>query len=338
VDYTTSGFATALDGTRLFWGVRGPVRPDPNAPVLLLSDGIGCDGFAWKYLQPRLAERHRVVHWHYRGHGRSGLPVDPARIDVPAHARDLVAILDHHRIERAVLVGHSMGTQVSLEAYRLAPERVSALVLVCGSYGRVTATFHGSDVLKLVLPGILEAVERNRGLARALWGRIPSGIAFKLARLSGEVDTSAIREEDFRWYMDHVSAMEPSLFLSMLKLAGEHSAEDILASVAVPTLVVAAERDTFTPPELAKHMAEAIPEAELLYLEGASHAAPIERESVICERLERFLAERVAAAEPVEAEPVEAEPVEAEPVEAEPVGTAQRVVAAAEPKAHSAEQ
>jgi pimeloyl-ACP methyl ester carboxylesterase len=303
VDYSTSGFASALDGTRLFWGLRGPGAggggagaggSGVGAPPVVLSDGIGCDGFAWKYLQPHLAERHRVLHWHYRGHGRSGLPEDPARIDIPAHARDLIALLDHHEIDRAVLVGHSMGTQVSLEAYRHAPARVAGLVLVCGSYGRVTATFHGSDVLKLVLPGIIEAVEKNRGLARALWGRIPSGLAFKLARLSGEVDVSSIREEDFRWYMDHVSAMEPSLFLSMLKLAGEHSAEDLLAAIETPTLVVAAERDTFTPPELAKHMAEAIPEAELLFLEGASHAAPIEREAVIAERIERFLADRVA--------------------------------------------
>ena len=42
------------------------------------------------------------------------------------HARDLIAMLDHHEIERAVLVGHSMGTQVSLEAYRLAPDNSGA--------------------------------------------------------------------------------------------------------------------------------------------------------------------------------------------------------------------
>ncbi len=294
MDYDQSGFASAHDGTRLFWGLRGPALSSGTKPIdVVLSDGIGCDGFAWKYLQPHLAERDRVLHWHYRGHGRSGLPSDPARIDITAHALDLIALLDHHGIERAVLVGHSMGTQVALEAYRLAPERVRGLVLVCGSYGRVTATFHGSDVLKQVLPGIIEAVEKHRGLARALWGRIPSGIAFRLARLSGEIDVSAIREEDFRWYVDHVSTLEPSLFLSMLKLAGEHSAEDLLASIEAPTLVIAAERDTFTPPELARHMAEAIPEAELLFLEGASHAAPIERQQVIGERIDRFLDERV---------------------------------------------
>lgn len=297
MQYDQSGFAPALDGTRLFWGLAGPHAKDADAsaPVMVLNDGIGCDGFAWKYLHPHLAERHRVLHWHYRGHGRSGLPNDPARIDVPAHARDLISLLDRHGIERAVLAGHSMGTQVALEAYRLAPERVDGLVLVCGSYGRVTATFHGSDMLKQVLPGIIELVEKNKGLARALWGRIPPKMAFQIAKLSGEVDVDALREEDFVWYVEHVSTMEPALFLSMLKLAGEHTAEDLLATIDVPTLVVAAEKDTFTPPELAKHMAEAIPDAELLFLEGASHAAPVERQDVIASRIDAFLASRVAS-------------------------------------------
>ena len=291
MDYARQGFATASDGTRLFWGVRG------EGAAVVLNDGIGCDGFAWKYLGPHLAKTHATVHWHYRAHGRSGLPADPGRIDVPAHARDLLSVLDAHDIERAVLVGHSMGTQVALEAYRLAPERVRALILVCGSYGKVTATFHGSDMLKQVLPGIIDAVERRRGLARALWGRIPAGLAFHIARLSKEVDSLSIREEDFRPYMEHVASMEPQLFLGMLRCAGEHTAEDILSRIDVPTLVVAAERDTFTPAILAEHMAEAIPGAELFMLKGASHAAPIEQPVAIQLRIDKFLRERLGEAE-----------------------------------------
>src|SRR5262249_32380182 len=102
-----------------------------------------------------------------------------------------------------------------------------------------------------VLPALLDAVERRRGLARALWGRIPPKVAFHIARLSKEVDGLAIREEDFRPYMEHVAAMEPSIFLAMLRHAGEHTAEDVLPRVDVPTLVIAAERDIFTPAALA---------------------------------------------------------------------------------------
>lgn len=298
MEYDRQGFATAGDGTRLFWGTRG------EGPPIVLNDGIGCDGFAWKYLLPHLAADHRVIHWHYRAHGRSGLPVDPGRIDLPAHARDLVSVLDALGVERAVLVGHSMGTQVALEALRLAPERVRALVLLCGSYGKVTATFHGSDMLKQVLPAILDAVERRKGLARALWGRIPPKLAFHIARLSKEVDALSIREEDFRPYMEHIALLDPSIFLGMLRFAGEHTAEDLLERVDVPTLVISAERDTFTPPVLAQHMAEAIPGAELFMLRGASHAAPIEQPVAIQLRIDKFLRERVEH-DASEAEPSE---------------------------------
>lgn len=271
MEYDEQGFVRAEDGTRLFYGVRG------RGPVLVLNDGIGCDGFAWRYLQPHFAEDHRVVHWHYRGHGRSGLPVDRTRIDLVALARDLKCVLDYLGVDEAVLMGHSMGTQVCLETYRLAPERVAGMVLICGSYGRVTHTFHGSDVLHQVLPGIIDYVQSHRGVARALWGRVPAGFAYRMARLSKEVDALAIREDDFRHYWEHVGLMDPDLFLSMLRLAGEHSAQDLLSSIRVPTLVIAAERDTFTPPELAKNMADSIPGGEHFLIRGGSHAAPVEQ-------------------------------------------------------------
>lgn len=296
MQYDETRFARGPDGTRLFYGLIGP--PEAAArPVMVLSDGIGCDGFAWKYLAPHLAKTHRVLHWHYRAHGRSGSPVDPARIDVQAHARDLIAVMDDAGVERAVHFGHSMGTQVALEGYRLARDRVAGLALLCGSYGRITTTFHGSDALAQVLPTIIELVEQNEGIVRALWGRIPAGIAFRIARLSGEVDSLAIREEDFRWYVEHVAAMDPKMFLAMLRLAGEHTAEDLLSTIAVPAIVISAERDTFTPAALARHMAEAIPGGELFELRGASHAAPVEQPVAIELRVDKFLDERVMPAE-----------------------------------------
>jgi pimeloyl-ACP methyl ester carboxylesterase len=295
VRYEREGFVPAGDGTRIFFEEIGPEEAEE---AILLCDGIGCDGFAWKYLAPHLGQRHRVVHWHYRGHGRSGLPKDPARIDVVAHARDLLAVMEQRGVKRGVLVGHSMGTQVALEGYRLAPELVSGLILCCGSYGRVTETFRGSDVLKQVLPTIVSVVEQNKGLVRALWGRVPTKLAFRLGLLSRDLDALAIREEDFVPYMEHLALLDPSLFLNMLREAGEHTAEDLLASVHAPTLVIAAENDTFTPPILAQHMAETIPEAELFELRGASHAAPIEQPVAIELRIDKFLREKVGFGAP----------------------------------------
>ena len=120
-----SGFAESADGTRIHWSATGA-----GAPVLVCCDGIGCDGFVWKYLVRDFSGRHRIVRWHYRGHGRSGNPSDPGRVGFDDLSADLEAVLRATRTEKAVLLGHSMGVQVVLEHHRRHPERVLALVPV----------------------------------------------------------------------------------------------------------------------------------------------------------------------------------------------------------------
>jgi pimeloyl-ACP methyl ester carboxylesterase len=291
MQYDRTGFAAASDGTRLFFGVRG------HGPALVLDDGIGCDGWAWEHVQPHFAATHTVIHWHYRGHGRSGAPRDRGRIAITDLADDLVAVLDAAGVERAVHVGHSMGTQVCLETWRRHAARTTALVLVSGSYGRVTHTFHGSDTLDNVLPGIIDFVRKNKGLARGLWGRMPARLSFRMAKMLGEIDGLAMPEEDFVRYMEHLASMDPDLFLEMLERAGEHSAEDVLANIDIPVLVVAGERDTFTPATLSRFMAEHIPGAEYFELRGATHAAPIEQPTSLELRMEKFFRDRLMRAQ-----------------------------------------
>src|SRR4029078_5759219 len=90
------------------------------------------------------------------------------RIDVAAHAADADAVRRALGDPPAVLVGHSFGTQVALETYRRRPEGVRARVLVSGSFGRVTYTFKGSDMLAGVLPDLLSFVTRHPHVGRAL--------------------------------------------------------------------------------------------------------------------------------------------------------------------------
>ncbi len=268
------GFAVAPDGTRLF--VRSRLGPHPPGSVrAILCDGIVCDGFIWKYLWDDLAPTVAITHWHYRGHGRSAAPVDPERIDIQAHADDLSAVRRFLGSPPCVIIGHSMGVQVALEAYRRDPEGIRALVLLNGSFGKVTQTFKGVPVLQWVLPKLIDAVLQRPNLARAIWTRIPSDVALRLA---------------LKWHMTHVDL---PMFLRMLRAAGEHSAEDLLPEVNVPALVVAGERDTFTPPFLAERMAREMPQGELLMVRGGTHVASIEQPGMVDERIAEFFRNRV---------------------------------------------
>src|SRR5262245_55628845 len=136
----THTFALANDGTRLFVRSKALTRlhalrpgeaggvPEGRLPALgglraFLCDGIVCDGFIWKYLWEDLASTLPLVHWHYRGHGRSAPPADPERIDIAQHADDLLTVRRVAGDPECVLIGHSMGTQVALEHYHRHPDR-----------------------------------------------------------------------------------------------------------------------------------------------------------------------------------------------------------------------
>jgi pimeloyl-ACP methyl ester carboxylesterase len=286
-------FALARDGTKLFVRSRTGAHP-PSALRAILCDGIVCDGFIWKYLWEDLAPVLPLTHWHYRGHGRSAAPADPDRIDIAAHADDLSTVRRLVGSPPVVLIGHSMGCQVALENYRQNPEGVRALILICGSFGKVTDTFHGIPILRWVLPDLLDAVLKRPNVARAVWTRIPPDVALNLALRWGEIDPAHINPDDMMPYLRHMTHVDLPMFLRMLRAAGEHSAEDLLPEVNVPALVVAGEKDTFTPSYLAQRMAREMPHGELLMVKGGTHVASIEQPELVDAKIADFIRTRVA--------------------------------------------
>jgi pimeloyl-ACP methyl ester carboxylesterase len=281
-----------VDETPIFYEVFEPASPSP-APPLVLINGIGCDGYVWKYLRRDLGSDRRLIHWHFRGHGRTPLPRNPHRIEIPDLADDLSAVLDDSETRAAVLCGHSMGVQVALETYRRHPDRVLALVLLCGAPENPLKTFRGQRGAEILLPQVRRAVERApRLINQAARLLVPTRITYALAaRL--EINADLLSLADFMPYLRGLSRVEVPFFLSMLSAAGEHSAVDLLPQVRVPALVVAGERDGFTPPALSRQMAESIPGSELFIVRGGSHTAPLERPAEVDEIVRDFLTRRV---------------------------------------------
>jgi pimeloyl-ACP methyl ester carboxylesterase len=281
------GFAVGCDETPIFYRVHGPV----DAPVVAFCDGIGCDGYVWKYLEAALATTHRIIHFHYRGHGRTPMPRNPRRVDIADLADDLAAVLDAAAGDGqgAVLAGHSMGVQVALEVYRRHQGRVRGLILLCGSYGTPLRTFKGKRTLEQVLPFLRFAVNRIPGIAQSVVARlVPTELAYQIATRF-EINGELIRRDDFFPYLQHMARVDVRLFLEMLAAAGRHTARELLPMIAVPTLIVSGDRDGFTPADLSTEMHRLIRDSELHVVAGGSHTAPIERPAEVTERIADFL-------------------------------------------------
>src|SRR5262249_46362348 len=112
---------------------RGEIayRAFGNGPVLLFLNGLGADWHGLRLQVAHFSTRYRCLVWDYRGLYRDQQNGHPPS-SIMDHARDALAILEREGATRAVLVGWSLGVQVALQLFALAPHRVSMLLLVGG--------------------------------------------------------------------------------------------------------------------------------------------------------------------------------------------------------------
>jgi pimeloyl-ACP methyl ester carboxylesterase len=107
------------------------VRQGSGAPALVFVHGFACSLDDWKAQLDALSTSHEVVACDLRGHGAT--PGRPQECSIAHYGGDVAALVSHLSLSTAVLIGHSMGCRVVLEAARLDPERIVGMVLIDGS-------------------------------------------------------------------------------------------------------------------------------------------------------------------------------------------------------------
>ncbi len=291
---------TASDGTRIAYTVRGD---GPGIPVVFVN-GWSCTDAYWARVGPKVgAGGHETVYLDLRGHGESGLPrapgiaargllpedVSPARL-----ATDVVEVLNGAGIERAALVGHSMGVQVVVEACRVAPERVAGLVAVAGTFENPVRTFADQPLF-----------DRLYGLADLAFPYVPLEVARPIVRRLGfpglarrlalgtKMAGPKVQADDLAPHLTHMGEVNLSVLFKMMGELRRHSADAFLGAIAVPALILAGRLDRVTPPRVQEAMAARIPDAELVWFEDAGHLLPVEDPEGVASSIADFLARRV---------------------------------------------
>ena len=286
------GTVETRDGAQLSWRVDGA----GPLPPFLCSNGLGVATFFWRHIADHFGQARPVITWDYRGHGQSPVPPDPESMTVAQCARDLWAVADAVGAVRPILLGHSMGCQVLLEATRLQPARPSALVPMLGVAGKALASFIGGERLDPLIRVVSELGAARPELVSQLTRRILSlpGI-WPAVKALGFVHPDLCPREEFVPYFEHLAQLDFRGYWALVRDLLSHDASDLLAGLRLPVLVVAGERDRFTPMRRSEEMAAAIPGAELLVVPGGSHAALVEQPELIQLALGKFLRLRALA-------------------------------------------
>ncbi len=254
------------DGAKIYWEEDGAGDP------LLMIMGLGATLDWWFRLRPVLSARFRTILLDNRGAGRSDVP--PGPYSIPGMAADAAAVLDAAGVGAAHVFGASMGGMIAQEFALQYPGRTRSLGLgctACGGRDTVPAKRHVIDALtarasvtreeamRAMVPHIFDA-----STPRAL---IEEELAMRLR--------TTVRDEGYFAQLQAIRAWGGSL--------------SRLGTLDVPTLVIHGESDELVPPENARILARAIPNARLVMLPNASHIFYADQPTAAQEAILSFL-------------------------------------------------
>lgn len=249
--------------------LHGPPSTLPDAApnlsrgkTVVLLHGAGSSGEVWRRQIDHLAERHSPVAFDWPGHGRSSgtEPLD----SLEAYADVTLALCDRLAIERAVVIGTSMGGAVALDLALRAPDRVRALVLV-------------STAAKIALPAEMIETWRQVAIGRAAqqFTRFGYGddVPFEVMREGWELQ---VRTDPRVRYHDLLAAEKV-----------DYRAR--LSAIRVPTLVIHGAKDPIIGPGEGAALAKGIARAEHVEIAGGGHFLQREKPDALHAAIDPFL-------------------------------------------------
>lgn len=248
------------------WGKMHLDFTGGEGTALVFANSLGTDLRMWDAVLLRLPGEWACLRMDKRGHGLS--EAAPRGYGIPDLAEDVIAAMDHAGIERAVIVGCSIGGLIAQHAALMTPGRVIGLVL------SNTAPMLGAA------EGWLTRIEgvRANGMAAMADAILPRWFGpAMLSRPEAALWRSMLARSDAEGYIAACAA-----------IAGT-DITDRLGEIAQPALVIGGRHDLATPPEVVTNLAGALPRADLLMFETTGHLPAVEAPEAFAEALLTFV-------------------------------------------------
>lgn len=241
---------------------------------MLLIHGFPLSSELFQPQRAALLGRYRVITPDLRGMGQSDSTPAQTDYSIDAYADDLAALLDHLGIGQAIVAGMSMGGYVLFSLLRRHPNRVRGIILIDTKAGADTEEGKA---------GRFNMIEqaRNEGTGAIANAMLPKMLT----------EQTRNEQPELVQFMRDMMAATPvdGIVGALYALANRIDSTPMLPTINVPALVLVGSDDPLTPPAVAQEMHSQIPKSQLVVIEGAAHAASIERPVEVNAAIERWL-------------------------------------------------
>jgi pimeloyl-ACP methyl ester carboxylesterase len=244
-DADLPGNVSEIDGVGIHYTDQG------SGPPVVLVHGFGGHTFSFRHTIPDLASEYRVVAVDLLGFGYSER-AESADYSLTAQANRVLRLMDRLGIERAAVLGHSMGGEVAMRMAAMEPERVERLVLAASVSGDRIPTLPPTPLIKPFLPAFARLTSRvmlRRAVAHP-------------AYLTPEVREGYLAPMRIKGSMDG---------LYQIIRDGRQDEKIDFSRITQPVLVLWGEKEKLVPGVALRRIQERLPQAEVVYVEDAGH-------------------------------------------------------------------
>jgi 3-oxoadipate enol-lactonase len=242
------------NGIKIFYDTYGE-----GTPIVFLHPWT-TNGYIWYFQVFPFARTNKVIVIDHRGHGRSDKP--KSGYSIQEHARDVAAVLDAEKVDRAVLVGNSIGGMIAMQFTLDLPQRVLGNLILSSGTGL------GDEMPKEAAQGF--AQDFDGAFSTLLAGAVSAKSKRERPEILEVMKAHFQVQSNFPKYVFDSAMADPNGVFGW-------NIKSRLSTIHTPTIVIAGEEDNATPVAANKFLADNIPGAKLTVVKDVGHFHQLEK-------------------------------------------------------------
>ena len=287
-----ANFFKTSDNEQIFF-VKNFTTIDHSKPILVFNYGLVCSNHHWKFQTEYFDNKgYQILIHDYRGHFQSTGSHDVKKITFPQMAKDVSDLCAFVGIDKAVMLGHSMGVNICLQLAKDFPELVSGMILISGTFINVKDIMFDTNLMEFIAPIAALGLEKYPELFKKIWasGGI-NPLVREIIHTTG-FNRSKVSREFIEIYLNRVGQLGADVFFQLFNEMTRQNITGSLERMNMPSLVMGGHKDNVIPNHLQRTLASLLPHSETYFMKDGSHVPQADFPDMVNERIELFLQQK----------------------------------------------
>ena len=267
-----------------------PQEKHDNESIIFFNCGLVCSNAHWEKQIPYLEQKGmKILVHHYRGHFNSQGSDDIKKITFSSITNDLNIICKRLKINKVIMISHSMGVNISLEFAKRFPNKIAGQILISGTIFPPHDIAFNSQATDLVF-STFDFVHKNfPDIYQKFWKTSRFNPLFRSLIHKGGFHLTETSPEFIQVYLARIAKLPPEIFIHLIKEMKDHDILKYLHQIKTPTLIMGGDEDKVIPFSIQRAIHAKIPHSELYIIKDGSHVPQVDFANSTNNRISLFL-------------------------------------------------